>query len=778
MSRKWLVIVALALVACPPLVIAQDAGAPDTVILVAAVTPDFTTGQDQVQIDIYTFNDETLSGISMGFEWDNFKAQMDSAVAYPPLSASGNIGPFFYENADIVQTNANQRFLLGWSYLFGPQLGPVAARARWVSYYFTVTDWQACDTIRFDTLTFNAGSAWVFAPLGGTAFQPLFEGGIIVVDTACAPVADSLVVSESLLEFTAEQGGSNPADQSFAISSTGNPLDFSLNNTEAWLSINPASGTTEDTISVSVDITGLGVGLYADTITVTSAGAANSPELVAVALEITPPLNQPPVLDSIGPQETTEMVQLQFSVTASDPDGPVPVLSTSPLPGTALFTDNGDGTGLFDWTPTFDDSGTYEITFYAADSVDPALVDSELVMITVIDSNRVPFVFYIPAQERDVNEGDTLRFLVQGIDPDSTIPFLSARLDSEDTLATNMVFVDSMNGVGVLTFLPDYTQGDEDPTFYFVRFRATDEFDPTLSSETPTVLFRVFNVNRPPEIAAIDDFSVCIGDTAETQFSATDFDGDPLSLWIPSLEPNMTFTDNGDGTGDFVFAPEPAQMGSYPLTMYATDGADTSSENFTVSVIDCSGMDSARAEIVPDFMYIAVVNAVNDVFDTVYVGDFIGGHTAGEINTGTILINGAVAPESTNLLPGYGDFTGEVLQVIINASDFVEWYGPVYDTFQTTFTVTGELNDLVDFAAVGDVTIRGHKAGDINLDGKVNNNDLVFLIDALFRGGAQPVPERLGDINGDCDVTVADVTHLVNYIYKGGPKPANANCVP
>ena len=59
--------------------------------------------------------------------------------------------------------------------------------------------------------------------------------------------------------------------------------------------------------------------------------------------------------------------------------------------------DNGDGTGSFDWTPTFVQSGTYPVTFYATD--DSLAVDSEQVTITVTEpGNQAPVLAAIGAK--------------------------------------------------------------------------------------------------------------------------------------------------------------------------------------------------------------------------------------------------------------------------------------------------------------------------------------------------------------------------------------------
>jgi len=96
-----------------------------------------------------------------------------------------------------------------------------------------------------------------------------------------------------------------------------------------------------------------------------------------------PVSNRRPVLSTIGNKYVDPGENLNFNVTAVNPDGPAPELSTTTLPGTASFDDLGDGTGTFDWTPTGADVGPHEVTFIAFDG---ELADSELVVITVIDT--------------------------------------------------------------------------------------------------------------------------------------------------------------------------------------------------------------------------------------------------------------------------------------------------------------------------------------------------------------------------------------------------------
>ena len=80
-------------------------------------------------------------------------------------------------------------------------------------------------------------------------------------------------------------------------------------------------------------------------------------------------LPQPPVIQFIPDKSVAEGQATSFLVEASDPDGTIPVLSAAALPAGASFTDNNNGTGLFNWTPQTGQAGTYAITFKASDGV-------------------------------------------------------------------------------------------------------------------------------------------------------------------------------------------------------------------------------------------------------------------------------------------------------------------------------------------------------------------------------------------------------------------------
>jgi len=107
------------------------------------------------------------------------------------------------------------------------------------------------------------------------------------VTTASAP---NLTVTPNTLTFDFQTGGATPAAQPVSVGSTGTALSYTVTTSTIsggnWLSATPAGGTTPGTEDVSVDPTGLAAGDYTGNVTISSSGAGNSPQTVAVTLAI------------------------------------------------------------------------------------------------------------------------------------------------------------------------------------------------------------------------------------------------------------------------------------------------------------------------------------------------------------------------------------------------------------------------------------------------------------------------------------------------------------
>ncbi|NUM55347.1 MAG: PQQ-dependent sugar dehydrogenase [Candidatus Hydrogenedentes bacterium] len=283
-------------------------------------------------------------------------------------------------------------------------------------------------------------------------------------------------------------------------------------------------------------------------------------------------LSGEPVLDPIGPKGAVEGVQLQFDVTATDPDSGPPSLSVLDLPIGATFIDNGNGTGTFAWTPAEGDAenSPYLVTFSASDETDS---DSEIVEITVSSPNTPPHVETIGGKSGV--EGVPLAFYVYAHDHDGTVPSLSA-----SNMPSGAEFHEHGEGEGEFHWLPPVGSAENSP--YFVTFTASDGE----LTHSETVSITISPGNSAPVVAAFGPFTIAEEQVWSASVSATDPDGTTPALSAPTLPAGASFVDNGDGTGTISWTPDAnASQGSpYAVTISASDGSLSDAKSSTITV--------------------------------------------------------------------------------------------------------------------------------------------------------------------------------------------------
>ncbi|MCK4371908.1 MAG: hypothetical protein KAW61_02125, partial [candidate division Zixibacteria bacterium] len=288
-------------------------------------------------------------------------------------------------------------------------------------------------------------------------------------------------------------------------------------------------------------------------------------------------------------------VNLNFGITASDPDATIPALSTSILPTGATFVDYGDGSGTFDWTPGFTDAGIHNVTFYADDGL---ATDSEIVTITVTDFNRGPTTDAGPDQF-----GVAVGSLVTldgtfSSDPDGD-PLNYNWLQIGGTIVTLSDNADSMP-----TFTPPVTD-----TYLF---ELTVD-DGVLFAAPDTVSIDVVNVAPP---VAVGDLTIqIIGDAIQLGWSAISLDTDGFATTVDRYVISR-------GTRAY-FTPGPADSigATDNLTTIFTDSdlgganvvGDTLNQYFyVVEVVDIFGNRSAVSNRVGEYDYQLVTTATTN----------------------------------------------------------------------------------------------------------------------------------------------------------------------
>jgi len=111
-----------------------------------------------------------------------------------------------------------------------------------------------------------------------------------IVDINLVVDGPVLEVSPSLIEFTALEGGPNPAGQVLSISNSGGGvLNWEISEDCNWLTVEPNTGSSTgevDDVNISMDITGMKSGDYSSELVVSDPNASNSPQAVIVSLNI------------------------------------------------------------------------------------------------------------------------------------------------------------------------------------------------------------------------------------------------------------------------------------------------------------------------------------------------------------------------------------------------------------------------------------------------------------------------------------------------------------
>ncbi|MBD3382807.1 MAG: hypothetical protein GF404_11505 [candidate division Zixibacteria bacterium] len=149
-----------------------------------------------------------------------------------------------------------------------------------------------------------------------------------VVELAVLDPLPEIVLSETELIFQAYHGDPNPASQSFDITNAGSgTLTWGIYNEETWCTPDPMSGSAPATVDVSVDMAGLSVGNYTDTLVISSPEAENSPVKLPVTLNI---LEPPPIIQlSVG--------QLMFEAYENDDNPSSQSFDIENIGGSALY---------------------------------------------------------------------------------------------------------------------------------------------------------------------------------------------------------------------------------------------------------------------------------------------------------------------------------------------------------------------------------------------------------------------------------------------------------
>jgi hypothetical protein len=159
---------------------------------------------------------------------------------------------------------------------------------------------------------------------------------------------------------------------------------------------------------------------------------------------------------------------LSFGLGASDLEDNNLFFSADNLPEGATFDTD---TGLFSWTPTFDQAGEYAVLFSVSDDGEPSMSSVQEVTILIGNANRAPVIDDI--SPISIEENESVSVQIKASDPDA------------DPIS---LFVEGLPGLASFTNnVFSWTPGFLDSGNYVVDFVAMDQESETRSSLILTV---------------------------------------------------------------------------------------------------------------------------------------------------------------------------------------------------------------------------------------------------------------------------------------------------
>ena len=275
-----------------------------------------------------------------------------------------------------------------------------------------------------------------------------------------APSSETVDIGSALtFDVTATDADGDHVDLFGSATPPGSSFVDHANNTGtfSWSPVNGQAGTYTASFSGTDGHPG-GSGSASTVITVTGGTVEN----------------HPPSLSAPLTQQVNEGVILSFTVTATDQDGDHVTLSANSVPNGAAFSDMGNNTGIFAWTPGSTQSGLYNVAFNGNDGNGGTGTASTAITVTDVPPENHAPTLSAPLTEQ-VDEGVNLSFTVTATDQDGDHVALSA-----SSMPSGATFSDQGDNTGVFSWTPGSTQSG----VYNVGFAGNDGHGGTGTAST------------------------------------------------------------------------------------------------------------------------------------------------------------------------------------------------------------------------------------------------------------------------------------------------------
>ncbi|MFH1843685.1 MAG: DUF1349 domain-containing protein [bacterium] len=226
---------------------------------------------------------------------------------------------------------------------------------------------------------------------------------------------------------------------------------------------------------------------------------------------------------------------------------------------------------------------------------------------------------------------------------------------------------------------------------------------------------------QPPQLATIGNQYVDEGGSLTVNVTATDANGDPISLTTSTLPGFATFTDYGNGTGDLDLDPLTGDEGEYQITVTATDSCGLYDwETFTLSV----GTGVPSTIVSDDFNSCTLDTDIWTFYDPI-------GDAELALDGNLVSIDLPYASEHNMWGTGPGDFENNTARIMQSANDVnfeieMKFESALTQTYQQQgLVVEQDVNDMVRVEFHHNIGTRLFAATIVDGDGTAIINEIV-----------------------------------------------------
>lgn len=280
--------------------------------------------------------------------------------------------------------------------------------------------------------------------------------------------------------------------------------------------------------------------------------------------------NYDPVIAPITDKVITENGTMNINLSATDQNpGDVINWSVSNLPPGYSLVSGANGSATLTIQPGYSAAGVYSVVVTAHDG--NGGYSSQVFKLTVNDA--APAVPNLVSAQYTYGEGVTVTW--QDLSSNET-GFEVWRATAATGPFTQVGTVNTANATSYV----DNTAANN--TLYWYKVKSKNASDASELSNGVSVF-----TNRVPQISAIANVLLKTNQTKIVNLTATDDPSNQITLSAEGLPSFATLSDYGNGTGQINILPHAGGIGSYQVTVKATDNyGATGSTTFTLDIVD------------------------------------------------------------------------------------------------------------------------------------------------------------------------------------------------